>query len=144
MKNMIGKVKLRLPACIIALAAFLHCGNAMAGDNEWTLIADGTEWLYTYTTGRYPTTFSNAGYTYNGFAQGKITFAFRNLRVTDRIANAQWADFGMRIGKAGDQSEHSTIPMLQSSGTVQVYLYYSNGTLAYDVSRNANFPHFHY
>lgn len=144
MKNMIGKVKLRLPACIIALAAFLHCGNAMAGDNEWTLNADGTEWLYTYTTGRYPTTFSNAGYTYNGFAQGKITFAFRNLRVTDRIANAQWADFGMRIGKAGDQSEHSTIPMLQSSGTVQVYLYYSNGTLAYDVSRNANFPHFHY
>ncbi len=85
------------------------------------------------------------GTKYNGFAQGKITFSFRNKRVTNRMTNAQWADFGMRIGTAGDTDPASNIPTFRSSGTVQVSLYYSNGSYAGDVSKQPDyFPHFHY
>ena len=130
---------------LLTCIALLCAVTAKAGDNKWTLNANQTEWLYTYTTNRYSTTFTANGYSYNGYAQGKITFSFRNTRVTNRIANAEWADFGMRIGTAGDTDQGSTIPTYQSSGTVQVSLYYANGNYAGDVSRQANtFPHFHY
>lgn len=134
-----------LHTLLIMCIALLCAVTVKAGDNKWTLNANQTEWLYTYTTDRYPTTFLVNGYSYNGYAQGKITFSFRNTRVTDRIANAGWADFGMRIGTAGDTDPGSTIPTYQSSGTVQVSLYYANGNYAGDVSYQANaFPHFHY
>ena len=130
---------------LLTCIALLCAVTAKAGDNKWTLNADQTEWQYTYTTGRYSTTFTANGYSYNGYAQGRITFSFRNTRVTNRIANAEWADFGMRIGTAGDTDQGSTIPTYQSSGTVQVSLYYANGNYAGDVSYQANaFPHFHY
>ena len=134
-----------LHTLLIMSIALLCAVTAKAGDNKWTLNANQTEWLYTYTTKLHPTTFSSNGYTYNGYAQGKITFSFRNKRVTNRIANAEWADFGMRIGRAGDNDPASNIPWFQSSGTVQVSLYYSNGNYAGDVSTQPDyFPHFHY
>ena len=134
-----------LHTLLIMSIALLCAVTAKAGDNRWTLNANQTEWLYTYTTKRHPTTFSMGGYNYNGYAQGKITFSFRNKRVTNRIANAEWADFGMRIGRAGDDDPASNIPWFQSSGTVQVSLYYANGNYAGDVSSQSKyFPHFHY
>lgn len=134
-----------LHTLLIMSIALLCAVTAKAGDNKWTLNANQTEWLYTYTTKLHPTTFSMGGTNYNGYAQGRITFSFRNTRVTNRIANAEWADFGMRIGTAGDNDPVSNIPWYQSSGTVQVSLYYANGNKAGDVSSQSDyFPHFHY
>lgn len=58
---------------LIMCIALLPSVTVKAGDNKWTLNANQTEWLYTYTTKLHPTTFSSNGYTYNGYAQGKIT-----------------------------------------------------------------------
>ncbi len=113
---------------LITCLALLSSVTAQAGDNEWTL--NGTEWLYTYTTKKYP-----AG-TYNGYhtyIQGKITFSFRNSINANQKINDRWSDYHMRIGN---------VDGFNSSGQVSVKAYYTNGSVAYDATRYYNFVYY--
>lgn len=105
---------------LITCLALLASVTAQAGDNKWTLNTDKTEWVYTYTTEKYP------GGTYRGYdtyIQGKITFSFRNSIDPNKKINERWTDYHMRIGN---------VDGFNSSGQVSVKAYYTNGVEAYD------------
>lgn len=104
---------------LITCIALLSSVTAQAGDNKWTLNANGTEWLYTYTTKQCPFVDANGRQLY---AVGQITFSFRNTIDANQKINDRWTDYHMRIGN---------IDGFNSSGRVSVNAYYSNGSLAY-------------
>ena len=121
-----------LHTLLIMCLALLSCVMAKAGDNKptWELNADKTEWLYTYTTKKYP-----AG-TYNGYdtyIQGKITFSFRNIINANQKINDRWLDYHMRIGN---------VDGFNSSGQVSVKAYYTNGSVAYDATNYYKFRYY--
>jgi hypothetical protein len=110
-------MKRELKWYITLLAVFFLSGAAMAGDKKWTLSADRTEWLYTYTTKPYQgNVFVYVGGMFNPYQWhtynivGKITFSFKN-DPTNRNINDRWNDFKMRVAKG-------------SSGKVQIIGYY--------------------
>lgn len=111
---------------LITCLALLSSVTAQAGLNEWTLNADKTEWLYTYTTGQHP--FVDA-YNNQLYAVGQITFSFRNNIDANQKINDRWTDYHMRIGNPNDGGK--------SSGRVSVKAYYSsNGAVAYQDASN--------
>lgn len=111
---------------LITCLALLSSVTAQAGDNKWTLNADKTEWLYTYTTGQHP--FVDA-YNNQLYAVGQITFSFRNNIDANQKINDRWTDYHMRIGNPNDGGK--------SSGRVSVKAYYSsNGAVAYQDASN--------
>lgn len=106
---------------LITCLALLSCVTAKAGDKTWTLNADKTEWLYTYTTEKHP--FVDK-YGYQLYAVGQITFSFRNTIDANQKINDRWTDYRMRIGNPDG---------FNSSGRVSVKAYYaSTNSLAYD------------
>lgn len=122
MKKMTRK---HLRTLLITCLALLSSVTTKAGDNKWTLNANGTEWLYTYTTQRCP--FVDA-YGNRLEAVGKITFSFRNSIDTNQKINDRWTDYHMRIGNPDG---------VNSSGQVSVKAYYaSTNSLAYDDATN--------
>lgn len=118
---------------LITCLALLSSVTAQAGLNEWTLNADKTEWLYTYTTGQHP--FVDA-YNNQLYAVGQITFSFRNNIDGNQKINDRWTDYHMRIGTPNDG--------VNSSGRVSVKAYYaSTNRLAYDdATRFYNFVYY--
>lgn len=133
-----------LHTLLITCLALLSCVTAQAGDNKWTLNADETEWLYTYTTekyykdeygNQYYLTASN-GYSYEIYYQGQITFSFRNTIDATKKINDRWKDYHMRIGNPNDG--------VKSSGRVSVKAYYSsNGAVAnQDASNSFSFVYY--
>ena len=115
---------------LITCLALLASVTAQAGDNKWTLNTDKTEWVYTYTTEKYP------GGTYRGYdtyIQGKITFSFRNRIDPNKKINERWTDYHMRIGN---------VDSFNSSGQVSVKAYYTNGVEAYDATNYYKFRYY--
>lgn len=107
---------------LITCLALLSSVTAQAGLNEWTLNAEKTEWLYTYTTKQHR--FEDA-YGNQLYAVGQITFSFRNTIDANQKINDRWTDYHMRIGNPNDG--------VNSSGRVSVKAYYaSTNSLAYD------------
>jgi hypothetical protein len=88
---------------------------AKAGDKEWTLNANGTEWLYTHQTKTKQVYIKEGDDYYSVY--GVIQLSFRNDKDESRIANDRWTDYAMRVGN---------IDGFNSSGYVSVYVYYNN------------------